>query len=222
MECESERGASSPPTPTRALFLRSALAPQPLEGAQTPGEPRPPASSTQWLAASLECHVPPQEEGLCFGPKSLRTELATGTTLRVVTTVPPKRHCMVGEVPSQPLPLRAPGLLGRLLETFVISLRSLTHLVRTERGEHLVLGHLGAGRPGHLRRDRGVLSGQETGVRLCLALCHARGHRTTRRSPARWLPCRIGARRRAGAARVQQKPQEGAAQECSSVSPPVR
>lgn len=110
---------------------------------------------------STWCHVPPQEEVSCFGPKSLRTELATGTTLRVVTTVPPKRHCMVGEVPSQPLPLRAPGLLGRLSETFVISLRSLTHLVRTEPGEHLVLGHLGAGRPGHLRRDRGVLSGQE-------------------------------------------------------------
>ena len=33
--------------------------------------------------------------------------------------------------------------------------------MRTEPGEHLALGHPGAGRPGHLRRDRGVLSGQE-------------------------------------------------------------
>ena len=126
-----ECGAGGAPFPQTQHCSFPQLWPHSLSRALRPQESQgPPASSTQWPAArpfwSAWCHVPLQEEVSCFVPKSLRTELASGTTLRVVITVPPKCHCMVGKAPSHPLPLRAPSLPSRLSETFVISSGSHT------------------------------------------------------------------------------------------------
>lgn len=129
VECEGERGGGLlSPKPSTVPSL--SFGPTASRGRSDPRRAKhswPAAhSGLQQVFWSTWCRVPLQEEVSCFVPKSLRTELATGTTLRVVITVPPKCHCMVGKAPSHPLPLRVPGLPIRLSETFVISSRSYT------------------------------------------------------------------------------------------------
>lgn len=102
--------------------------PQPFLGAQTPGEPRPqPATAVSaGTLPSTRRHAPLQEEVSCFVPKSLRTELATRITLRVVITVLRKCHCMAGKSSSPVTPQSHSTSLGRLSENFVISLKPHT------------------------------------------------------------------------------------------------